>query len=138
MIQDGSKVTMHYTLTVDGEVVDSSRGGDAFIYVHGESQIVPGLEAALVGLVVGTEKDVEVPPEGGYGLRIEEAVQQVPREAFQDPTGLEVGSIVAGEMQGRPFQAMVVEVGEAEIRLDLNHPLAGKTLSFQVEIVAID
>lgn len=138
MIKEGSKVTLHYTLTVDGEVVDSSQGKDPFSYQHGEHEIVPGLEEELEGLKVGEKKAISVPPEKGYGNANPDAVQKVPKAAFQGGGELAVGEMVLGQAGGHEFQARIIAMDDEEVTLDLNHPMAGKTLEFQVEVVAVN
>lgn len=137
MIKDKSTVKFHYTLTVDGEKVDSSRGREPLTYVHGEGQIVPGLERELEGLTPGDSKTVEVAPDDGYGPHRAEGMHEVPKEAFSDASELKPGDRVSGQAQGQAFEARVTAVGEDTISLDLNHPLAGKTLEFEVEIVEV-
>jgi len=137
MIKTGSNVTLHYTLSVDGEQIESSKGGDPLAYVHGEGQIIPGLEQQLVGLSVGDTKDAVIEPGQAYGQRDPEAVRSMPRDAFTDPDAVKVGDVVTGEAGGQPIRAQIVEVGNEEITVDLNHPLAGKTLRFEVEIVTV-
>ena len=138
MIKEGSEVKLHYTLTVDDQVVDSSRErGEPISYVHGQGQIVPGLEEHLEGMDAGDKKTAQVPPEKAYGPRRDDAMQSVPKTSFQDVDKLKKGDVVTGQAQGQPFQAMVAEVGDEDITLDLNHPLAGKTLQFDVEILEI-
>jgi FKBP-type peptidyl-prolyl cis-trans isomerase 2 len=138
MIQKGSKVKIHYTLSVDGEQIESSRGGEALSYVHGEGNIIPGLEEELAGLSEGDTKDVRVTPDQAYGQRDPGAVQQVPKTAFQEPDKLDVGGMVSGRTgEGQAFQARVTEIGDDTVTLDLNHPLAGKTLDFQIEVVGV-
>ncbi len=137
MIKEGSKVSVHYTLTVEDAVVDSSNGQDPLSYTQGAGEIIPGLEAALAGLKEGDKKDVTIPPEKGYGSHSPEAIKKVPRESFQDADKLEVGSVVNGQVQGQNFRASVIALETDSVTLDLNHPLAGKTLNFQVEIVTV-
>ena len=137
MIKKESKVTLNYKLTVDGEVVDSSEGKDPFTYNHGEGEIVPGLEEALEGMKEGEKKSISVPPEKGYGEANPDAMQKVPRAAFQGGGELAVGEMVLGQAGGHEFQAKIVALDDEEVTLDLNHPLAGKTLEFQVEIMAV-
>jgi FKBP-type peptidyl-prolyl cis-trans isomerase SlyD len=137
VIEIGSQVKMHYTLTVDGEVVDSSDGKDPLAYTQGTGQIIPGLEEQLAGLKVGDKKACTVSPEKAYGLPNPEAQQTVPLEAFQDSENLKVGDTVSGQVQGQPFAARVMGIEGDQITLDLNHPLAGKILNFDVEIVEI-
>lgn len=139
MIEKGSQVKLHYTLTVDDQVVDSSFDRDPIAYVHGQGQIVPGLEEQLEGLEAGDKKVTsEIPPEKGYGPRRPDALQKVAKTAFEDPTQLAQGNLVSGQVQGRPFQARVAEVSAESVTLDMNHPLAGKTLQFEVEIVEVN
>lgn len=137
MIAQGSTVKMHYTLTVEGRVVDSSSGGDPLEYVQGEGQIIPGLEDAMSAFSQGDKKHVTVDPEKGYGPVHPELVQKVPKQAFKDGEDPNVGAIVSGSTPSGQFQAMVTEVSDTDVTLDLNHPLAGKTLDFDVEVVSI-
>ncbi|MFA4875014.1 MAG: peptidylprolyl isomerase [bacterium] len=137
-IQNGSKVTIKYSLKVDGAVVDSSEGDDPLTYEQGEGQIIRGLEEKLVGLNAGEKKAVTIVPEDGYGERDPDAVKKVLCEEFQDVSALKVGSIVRGAVGGQEFQAIVTEIGDAEITLDMNHPLAGKTLEFEIEVVNVE
>ena len=137
MIKDGSKVSMHYKLEVDGQVVDSSEGGDPLSYVHGEGEIIPGLEKELEGLGDGEKKAVVVSPESGYGTRDESLVRKVPRDAFDAEAEIEVGDMVQGESGGETIQASITELGAEHVTLDMNHPLAGKELHFQIEIVSV-
>jgi FKBP-type peptidyl-prolyl cis-trans isomerase SlyD len=138
-IEKGSKVSIHYNLKIDGKTVDSSDGRDPLTFVHGEGEIIPGLEDELVGMSVGDKKSVTVAPENGYGEHRDEGVQTVPRQAFQDADSLSIGNIVAIQApDGQAFQATITEIEGDSITLDLNHPLAGKTLNFDVEIVNVE
>jgi FKBP-type peptidyl-prolyl cis-trans isomerase 2 len=137
MIKQGSQVKLHYTLTVDDQVVDSSRNREPLAYVHGQGQIVPGLEEQLEGMGAGDKKTATVAPEQAYGPRREDALHNVAKTAFQDSSNLKRGDIVSGQAEGQPFQATVTDVTEEGVTLDLNHPLAGKTLQFEVEIVEV-
>ncbi len=128
---------MHYTLTVDGKIVDSSVGKSPLLYTQGAKQIIPGLEEKLAGLKAGDKTQVRVSPEKGYGKMNPEAVQRVPRAALKDIKGLKVGSVVTGQSGNRPVQAKVRAIAKETVTLDMNHPLAGKTLNFDVEIVAV-
>lgn len=138
MIADGSNVTFHYTLTVDGIVVDSSSGKDPLGYQQGSGQIIPGLERELVGLQAGDHTDVVVTPQDGYGAHDEEAVQTLPRTSFDNADELSVGDAINGTFEGDQFRAVVAAIEADTITIDLNHPLAGKTLYFGVDIVSVD
>lgn len=138
-IADGSVVTMHYKLALDsGQVVDSSEGKDPLGYLHGAGNIVPGLEAAMAGKAEGESFDVKVSPEEGYGPRHDEAVQKVPRQAFPADADLKEGlQFQATGPDQRPLMGSILEVGESEVTVDFNHPLAGETLHFSIEVVGI-
>lgn len=137
MIAAGSKVTIHYTLTVDGAVVDSSSGREPLEYVQGEGMLVPGIEAGLAGAAAGEKRRVTVAPAEGYGELHPELLIKAPRQALAHLPDLAVGAVVQGEGPDGPFRAVVRELGLAEVTLDLNHPLAGKTLEFDVEVVSV-
>lgn len=137
MIKSGSTVQINYKLTVDGEVVDASPTGEPLEYIQGAQQIIPGLEEQLEGLLVTDKKTVMVSPEKGYGLRDEAAVQVVPRSAFPQDADIVVGTMVAGEADGHPIQASIAAHDAETVTLDMNHPLAGKQLKFEIEVVSI-
>ncbi len=136
MIVKGSKVAIHYTLTVDGSVVDSSRSREPLSYVQGEGQLVPGVEAGLAG--AGDKRRLSVPPAEGYGESRAELILKAPKQAVAHLEGLAVGAVVRGEGPQGEFRAFVREIGETEVTLDLNHPLAGKTLEFDIEVVSVE
>lgn len=134
----GTVVSMHYTLTDDsGEVLDSSRGGNPFNYLHGHSNIVPGLEKALEGAGAGFKSKVTVAPTEGYGEKNPEAIFEAPREHFPPDMKLEAGARVSADGPNGPVTFVIVNLTEAGAVLDANHPLAGKTLYFDVEIIEV-
>jgi FKBP-type peptidyl-prolyl cis-trans isomerase SlyD len=137
MIKKGSTVKIHYTLSVDGVILDTSAEGDPLVYVQGSGQIIPGLEFELEGLKAGDKKEVTVAPEKGYGSVDPNAFQKVPRGAFENAKDLKVGDMVSGQMGEQVFNAVVSDLSLEEITLDFNHPLAGKTLRFAVEVVEV-
>ena len=130
-------VQFTYTLkSSDGEVIDASEGDAALSYLHGHGNIVPGLEKALEGKVVGDEVKVTVPPEEGYGMHDPNEVKKFPREQFDfDP---EEGMIVQAQApDGTVVPLQVAKVEDDGITLDSNHPLAGQTLNFEVKVVEV-
>jgi FKBP-type peptidyl-prolyl cis-trans isomerase SlyD len=138
-IEDGKKVTFEYTLTVDGEVVDSSKDHAPLEYIHGSGQIIPGLANQLEGLKKGDEKEVAVPPEEAYGQVNPEAFREVPKEELPKEVKPEVGMLLQAQTsEGQVIPAKITEVKEDSIILDLNHPLAGKTLNFEVVILSVE
>lgn len=136
-IQKGSSVSINYTLKVDNKVVDSSSGKDPLTYVQGSDQIIPGLEEQLEGLKKGDKKHLTVTPEKGYGVSDPRAVQKIPKKAFQDADKMKVGDVVNGKVNDQEFQAVISAITNADITIDLNHPLAGKTLNFDIEIMDV-
>jgi FKBP-type peptidyl-prolyl cis-trans isomerase SlyD len=135
-IASGSVVGIDYSLHLgDGRVVDASEPGDPLTYLHGEGQIVPGLEAALEGLSIGDRRQVVVAPGDGYGEHDPGGLHEVERGAFPPGFEPEVGSELTAEGPGgRPVPFTVREVRPESVVIDLNHPLAGKTLHFDVTV----
>jgi FKBP-type peptidyl-prolyl cis-trans isomerase SlyD len=138
VIKDGLLVSFHYTLKdTSGNVIESSKGKEPLKYIHGQRMIIAGLEKELSGMKVGGEKHVTVKPEEGYGLVNKDAFQELPKEKIP-PEGQKVGAILTGQgTQGQPVQARVHEVKEKTVVVDFNHPMAGKTLVFDVTVVDI-
>ncbi|MFP4648609.1 MAG: peptidylprolyl isomerase [Halorhodospira sp.] len=131
-------VTFDFTLTgSQGEVIDQSQGGQ-FAYLHGSQNIIPGLEKALDGKEPGDQVNVTLEPTEAYGERDERLMQNVPREVFPEEAELNVGErFQAQGPDGSPIPITVSEVGEQEVTVDANHPLAGETLNFDVKIVDV-
>jgi FKBP-type peptidyl-prolyl cis-trans isomerase SlyD len=131
-------VTLNYTLTDnDGNVIDQSKDG-SFAYLHGANNIIPGLENALSGKKAGDSLDVAVPPGDAYGERDEAKKQQVPREMFPAEGDIEPG--MQFHAQGPNGEMLVVTVDRVEddsVTVDGNHPLAGVSLNFAVEVVDV-
>lgn len=138
-VKAGDTVRIHYTGTLaDGTVFDSSEGRDPLEFTQGSGQIIPGLDAAVPGLAPGETKTVEVPAAEAYGPRNPEAMQTVPRAQVPDDIPLDIGTALSMRApDGRSFQVTVAEVTEEAVVLDANHPLAGKDLTFKVELVEI-
>ena len=137
----GKVVLMHYTLrNAEGDVIDTSEGRPPMPYLHGGQNIVPGLERQLTGLTSGAKITAVVPPSEGYGERNEEARMVLPRTAFPAEMPLEPGTPFAmhdPNDQTRTVHAFVIAVREDQVMVDANHPLAGITLHFDVEIMGI-
>jgi FKBP-type peptidyl-prolyl cis-trans isomerase SlyD len=137
-IQDGQVVSMDYSLRVDGEVVDTSDGREPLEFIQGTGNIIPGLERELYGLLTGDSKKVSVAPADAYGEFDQEAYMEVPRAEFPDDIPLEKGiEIQVRDQDGRPMYARIDSIADESIKLDFNHPLAGKTLNFDVTIVGV-
>ena len=137
-IADRCVVSFHYTLTNDaGAVLDSSAGRENLAYLHGAGNIVPGLESAMAGKQVGDSFKVSVQPEEGYGVHHEGLVQQVPRAAFAGVDQVEVGMEFHAQGPQGPLAVTVTAVDGDTVTIDGNHPLAGQTLHFAIEVTEV-
>ncbi len=137
-VADRCVVSIHYTLTNDaGEVLDSSQGGEALAYLHGQGSIIAGLESALTGKQAGDKLDVRVEPAQGYGERDERLIQQVPRRAFQGISEVQAGMRFQTQGANGPSSVVVTQVAGDMVTVDGNHPLAGQSLNFNVEIAEV-
>ncbi len=137
-IQRGRIVQMHYTLRdEDGTTIESSGGREPLAYLHGYGHIIPGLEKALDGTVVGARTKVTIGPKDAYGEIDQAAVIRAARGDFPDDLVLEPGAEVQAETPDGPITFRVVSVDDEHAVLDANHPLAGKTLTFEIEIVEV-
>lgn len=137
-IAENKVITLHYTLTDDaGAVIDQSTDG-SFLYLHGASNIIPGLENALTGKSAGDELKVTVEPEEGYGLRDDSRLESVPREMFPEDAEIEVGAqFHAQDPEGQMITVTVAGVEGDTVSIDGNHPLAGVQLNFDVKVVEV-
>lgn len=130
-------VQIEYILRLpDGEVLDKSEG-QPLVYIQGVGQLIPGLEKGIEGMAVGEAKDIIIEPEEAYGEYMKDALQEVPRSAFQN-TDVKVGmSFDVRTNDGRTIPVTIKEVKEESVVVDFNHPLAGKTLHFWVKVVGL-
>jgi FKBP-type peptidyl-prolyl cis-trans isomerase SlyD len=138
VVRDGTVVSLQYSLSgEDGKLIESNKGKDPLKYTHGSKQIVPGLEKELAGMKVGGEKRVKVKPQDGYGAVDSKAFQEVPKEQIP-ADALKVGAILAAKgPHGQEIPVRIHQIKEKTVVLDLNHPMAGKTLLFDVKILDI-
>lgn len=138
-VEDGKTVKFNYTLTVDGKIIENSFDAEPLEYVHGNSMIVPGLEKGLAGMKVGEKKNIVIQPEEAYGEVNPEALVEFGRSGIPPGTEIKKGAIVQvkGE-DGSVFSAIIEEIKDDVLVLNFNHPMAGKVLTFYVEIVSVD
>ncbi len=138
-VADGMKVKFDYTLTVDKEQVETTKGKEPLEYVHGQNMLIPGLEKELAGMKAGDEKTVVVKSEDAYGPVRPEALREVENTKLPKEITPQVGMVLEmQDPQGNAYPAVVKEVKDKTFVLDFNHPLAGKELKFDVKIVAVD
>jgi peptidylprolyl isomerase len=138
--QEGDKVTVtHQGVLDDGAIFDQSDDSAPLIFILGENDVFPGMELAVLGMEVGDRKTVTIPPEHGYGVRQQKLVEEVNIEALPQDLPLELGGqLEVVTSDGSARQMFVVALGEQKVTLDGNHPLAGKSLILQIELVSID
>lgn len=137
-IADNKVVSIHYTLTnTEGNVLDKSDGEQPLVYIHGANNIIPGLEKALTSKAVGDKVNVTIAPEEAYGERNEEMINVVPRSMFGGDMVVEEGMQFQADGNTGPVIVTVTKIVGDEITVDGNHPLAGETLIFDVEIADI-
>jgi FKBP-type peptidyl-prolyl cis-trans isomerase SlyD len=138
-IEKGSSVKIEYTLKDDkGAVLDTNAGKDALAFTQGSQQIIPGLDKALLGMKVGDTKKVTVKPEDAYGQVDPKAEAEVPKTALPEGAAVVGTRLLARGQDGQPRPVTVKTVKDATVVLDLNHPLAGKTLFFDVKVVSVE
>ncbi|SNR64873.1 FKBP-type peptidyl-prolyl cis-trans isomerase [Puniceibacterium sediminis] len=138
-VKTGDTVRIHYTGTLDdGTTFDSSTGRDPLEFTVGSGQIIPGLDKAIPGMTIGEKKTVAIVADEAYGQPNPQARQAVPRTEIPDDIPLDLGTQLQVQTPtGEVMPVTVVELTEAEVTLDANHPLAGKDLTFAIELVEI-
>ncbi|MAF85055.1 MAG: peptidylprolyl isomerase [Dehalococcoidales bacterium] len=139
MAKDGDTVKVHYTGTLeDGTTFDTSVGREPLEFTLGEGRVIPGFEEAVKGMQVGQSKTVTIPPERAYGLRLDDLVLVIEREQLPENLDPEVGQqLQMQQADARTTVVVVTDVSETTITVDANHPLAGKGLTFEIELVEI-
>lgn len=135
----GTRVLVHYTGTLDdGTQFDSSREREPLEVVLGEGMVIPGFEAAIMGLEIGQTVTVTIPEEEAYGPHHEEMVLRIPKTSFPPEIKTQVGEqLILRSPEGQEMPAVIIEVTDEEAMLDANHPLAGLALTFEIELVSI-
>jgi FKBP-type peptidyl-prolyl cis-trans isomerase SlyD len=135
-VADDVVVSINYSLTVDGEVVDSTEGDEPLQFLQGHQNIIPGLERELTGMKIGDNKQVVVPPAEAYGEVDPENIVDVPRSEFPTEIPLEPGTeLEVKNADNEVLSATIAEIKGDTVKLDFNHPLAGKELTFDVTVV---
>jgi len=137
IVSKGKKVSIEYTVSHEGKVLSSNVGKQPLTYSQGNSEIVPGLEEAMEGMHIGDTKKVTVNPDKGYGPIDNSAVIEVPKEQVPPEAQIIGTHLTAHDAQGNMLQPVVRELKDKTIMLDFNHPLAGKTLEFDVKVVEV-
>ena len=137
-IENGKKITLFYKLFVEGQLLETADAKEPFTYTHGQKQIVPGLEKGLTGLKVGAQKTIRVTSQEAYGPIDPKAFQEIPKDKIPPDVPLKKGTFVeARSPKGERALVKITEVKTDKVVIDFNHPLAGKDLEFQIEVVNV-
>jgi FKBP-type peptidyl-prolyl cis-trans isomerase 2 len=138
-VAKGRKVSVEYTLKLeDGSTADTNVGGDPLVFEQGAQQILPALEEALDGMKVSESRKITIPPEKAYGVVMPDLVQEVSLEMIPEEARHPGAQLAAEDENGNRHFARVREVRETNVLVDMNHPLAGQTLVFDVKVLSID
>jgi len=138
IVEKNKAVSFHYTLrNSDGEEMESSREKDPMKYLHGANNIIPGLEEAMEGHEAGDEFSTTIEPEKAYGVRNENNIQRIPLKRLKGIGKVLVGQVLNLQTNKGQVQVTVLKVGRFNVDVDGNHPLAGQTLTFEVEIMEV-
>ena len=137
-VQDHIVVKLDYTLIVEDEIMESTEEGEAIEFIQGIGQIIPGLEEALYGMKVGDKKTVEIQPEDAYGIYDPDSLEVAKKDEFREEIPLDVGTFLdLQDDEGEVLSAQIIEEDEETVTLDFNHPLAGKTLTFEITVASL-
>jgi len=138
-IGDGMEVTLHFTLELeDGTVVDSTRDKQPATFQVGDGNLPPGFEQPIQGMAAGESGRFTITPEHGFGQHNPQNVQSIPRDSFEDTDELEEGLVMSfADPAGGELPGVIAEIGEKRVEVDFNHPLAGRTLTFAVEVIDV-
>lgn len=136
-VKNGMNVSVHYRGTLnDGTEFDSSYDrGETLDFQVGSGQMIPGFDSGVVGMQIGETKTISVDPADGYGEVNPEAVQEIPKDQFPEDFEFIVGATVTGQGPRGPIMAKILKEGSDTVEMDFNHPLAGQTLTFEIEVV---
>ncbi len=140
-IGENSKVVMHYRISLeDGTVADSTwEDNEPIAFTVGDGTLLPALEQSLFGLRAGAHEQIQLSPEQGFGYRDTANIHDLPRDDFDPTMPLEPGMVIGFSLpNGEELPGMVLEVAEAFVRVDFNHPFSGHELNFEVEILSVD
>jgi len=138
VITPNSQVTLYFELSLeDGQIVDSNFEHEPACFVFGDGNLLPAFESVLVGISIGLEDSFSMSPEKTFGARIENNLQSMPRSQFA--MDLELGMVVSfADASKNELPGVIAEINENDVMVDFNHPLAGRTLTYRVQIVAVE
>lgn len=139
-VKKGDKIKVHYHGKLDdGTTFDSSEGRDPLAFEVGSGMVIPGFDAGVTGMEKGEKKTIVIPSDEAYGPKLDEMIMEFPKERFPEDMKPEIGmSLNMSNQEGQSFPVVIKEVKEDVVVLDANHPLAGKDLTFDLELVEIE
>jgi FKBP-type peptidyl-prolyl cis-trans isomerase 2 len=138
-VKDGDTVKVHYTGTLEnGEIFDSSENREPLEFTLGQGQLIPGFEKAVAGLEIGESTTVDIPSADAYGEVREDLIISVPKDQLPDDVEPQIGmQLQVNQPNGQPVPVRITAIGEEDLTLDANHPLAGQDLTFKIELVEV-
>ena len=139
-VSEGTRVYLNFSVSLeDGSEVDSNFGGDPVDFAVGDGSLLPGFERRLFGMTAGQRQMFTVPPEDAFGQPNENNVQPVPRDQFEDDVELEIGLVFSfADAGGGELPGMIIAFDDEEVTVDFNHPLAGRTILFDVQVHRVE
>jgi len=138
VVSEGKTFTVEYTLKVDGKIVDSTKGKKPLEFKGGSHQVVPGFEKAVMGMKVGEKKSFKLSPKEGYGMEKPDAIREIPKSKLPPGKELKEGmTLYAKGKSGQSLPVRIVKVKKDVVVINFNHPLAGRTLNFDVKVLEI-
>jgi len=137
LIEKDKVVSFHFKVIEDGEILESSAEGDPMLYMHGRNGLISGLESVLAGKRAGESFSVTLEPKDAYGLPLEHSKQRISKKHLVTKRKLQVGMVVDINTTDGLRQATIIKVGKYNVDVDTNHPFAGKTLTFEVDVVDV-
>lgn len=139
LIGAGTEIVLHFSLALeDGQIVDSNLDNKPATFIFGDGNLLPGFEEVLVGLKAGQERAFLIPPEKGFGQPNPNNVQLMTRDSFHNTPDIQIGLVIGfADASGGEMPGVIKALDGDEVEVDFNHPLAGKTINFQVKIISV-
>jgi len=135
--KSGKDISLHFTgFLENGDVFDTSKGKNPINFKLGSDEVISGFNEGVLGMEVGEIRQIEIPPERGYGIYYDELIETFPHSNFEG--GIAEGLTVHGMIKGKMVTGTIVNVAKEEVLVDFNHPLAGEKLTFEVKLISVD
>ncbi|MFH1415600.1 MAG: peptidylprolyl isomerase [Elusimicrobiota bacterium] len=139
IVRAGNTVKVQFYAFIDGELFDKSAEGEPLKFTVGQDSVIPGLDKAVLGMGINENRKVTISPEDAFGLRDENKIGELPRTAFPPDYDYRIGKIATiQDNEGNRMKGMIIKINEENISIDLNHPLAGKKIDFEIKVISIE